>query len=142
MSIKEALEHCLCTPRPPPTQVPSLRFPFALPSSENHCHHCPPLPAQLRHCPVHQSPWRGPARSPLSFFAAAASSMPLHHRRDRTLVKLRLCSVLGSTVDRSTVRSTDCGPSPLAFLLEKQINIPENSRNHALRPLASLQILI
>jgi hypothetical protein len=70
------------------------------------------------------------------------SFVPLLHRRAHTLVKLRLRFVLGSTVDRSAAQSTGCGPSPAPFLVEKQINIPENSRNLALRPLASLQILI
>jgi hypothetical protein len=54
------------------------------------------------------------------FSAAAASSVPLHHRRARTPVKLRWHSVLGSTVDQSAARSTGCGPSPPAFLVEKQ----------------------
>jgi hypothetical protein len=44
---------------------------------------------------------------------ALASPTSLHS------VKLRWCSVLGSTVDRSAARSTGCGPSPLAFLVEK-----------------------
>jgi hypothetical protein len=91
------------------------------PNTEHHrCHLLlftigltPPLPRSRKHA-VRTS------KIPLSFSAAAASSLPLHHRRARTLAKLRWRSVLGSTVDQSVARSTGCGPSPPAFLVEKQ----------------------